>query len=234
MKFLLPILLVFTISCSKTKQVVSDTANVVKDAGSAVVEKTGEAATAVADGASKAAKAVTGSNVVKLTNDSSIGFSIIKFKIGSAVTGKFNKFQGSAKYDGKNISNIMAAVFTNSIDTGDEKRDGHLKTGDFFDAAKHPVIGFKVDQAVTLAPSFDLAGELNMKGVKKDVVLKAKTISQDENGVVIEATGAINRSDFGITWNKDLEGGPKTVLGKLGKLILDDEVTLNIKIVAKK
>ncbi len=232
MKILSILILGLTLSCSKAKQAATDTANAVQNAAETAVEKTVEVTENVVDTAAKAVQ--MDATTVKLTNDSSFNFSIIKFKIGSEVTGKFNKFQGSAKYDGKSLTNMMAALFTNSIDTGDTKRDQHLQSPDFFDAAKNPVIAFKAPNAVTLAPNFDLSGELHMKGVSKPITLKAKTISQDENGVVIEATGMINRTDFGVTWNKDLEGEPKTVLGKIGKLVLDDEVKLQMKIVAKK
>ena len=102
-------------------------------------------------------------------------------------------------------SKIHATLNVNSITTGVEERDAHLKGPDFFDAAKYPVITF-VSTAVSRssATSYSVAGDLTIHGVTKPVTL-AVTASPPFNhagGIRrgIEATTSVNRKDFGLRW----------------------------------
>lgn len=166
-------------------------------------------------------------------DSSTVGFEIIKFKIGSKVAGSFKKFAGSAELDEKKseLSKVVANVEVASIDTADAKRDEHLKSPDFFDTAKHAQMSFVQTGAVAVKPEFDLTGKLTIKGVTKDVTFKMKRSETKENAWVFNGVASINRLDYGVTWNKALEQSDwKSVLGKLGKAVLDDNVDIKLSV----
>ncbi len=226
MKFLIMASLAITLSCNKAKQVVDEAVNTTKEAAETVVDKGTQSVT-------QAQEVVAGNlQPVTLTQDSKIEFKVLKFAKLAEIEGKFTKFQGVAKYDGKNLSNIQAAIYVNSIDTADEKRDGHLKSDEWFGVSEHPIISFTTSSSTELGSSFDLPGEIQIKGVKQPITLQAKLISNDIDNLVIEATGVINRTMFGLNWNKPLDE-EVTLLGKIGKIAVDEDVTLNLTIVAK-
>lgn len=172
-------------------------------------------------------------------DQSAVGFEIIKFKIGSKVEGKFKKFDGTADMDEKKmeLSKTTANVDVGSIDTQEEKRDNHLKSEDFFDVANHAKMIFVQTGSAAVKPAFELKGKLTIKGVTKDVTFKVTRSETKENAWVFNATTTINRLDYGVSWNKTLEQSDwKSVLGKLGKAVLDDnvDIKLMIKLVPKK
>lgn len=167
-----------------------------------------------------------------------VGFEIIKFKIGSKVAGSFKKFSGTAELDEKKneLKSVQVTVDVASVETGEEKRDKHLKSEDFFDAEKYPTITFVSKSSVEIKPEFDLKGKLTIRNVTKDVVLKVKRSETKENAWVFNGTTTVNRLDYGVTWNKAMEEGDwKSVLGKLGKVVLDDnvDIKINVKLVPK-
>ena len=111
-----------------------------------------------------------------------------------------------------------------SIDTSDKKRDAHLKSPDFFDAAKFPLMTFKSSTVTGTPESFKLEGDLTIKGVTKKVVFDAKYLGSatDPWGSVRAAFVAktkISRKEFGLVWNKMIETGP----------VVGDEVTIELK-----
>lgn len=166
-------------------------------------------------------------------DSSTVGFEIIKFKIGSKVAGSFKKFAGTAELDEKKseLSKVVANVEVASIDTADAKRDEHLKSPDFFDTAKQAQMSFVQTGAVAVKPEFDLKGKLTIKGVTKDVTFKMKRSETKENAWVFNGVASINRLDYGVTWNKALEQSDwKSVLGKLGKAVLDDNVDIKLSV----
>ncbi len=158
------------------------------------------------------------------TAHSSVGFAVRHMMV-SNVKGSFNKF--TATVDGTPAdpatAKISATIEVASVDTRDAKRDGHLRTADFFDAEKFPQITFastKVEK--TSATSAKVTGNLTMKGVTKPVVLDVEytpAVKSPWGGTVVgaTATGKINRQDFGISFSKTLE---------TGGLLVGDEVTL--------
>ena len=139
----------------------------------------------------------------------------------SNVTGKFEKFGGTFDVDPKNIKATKGnlTIDVNSINTGNEKRDGHLKGEDFFDAAKYSEIKFvskEVKDVNEKDSTATLVGDLTMRGVTKPVSLKIKGggIINDGWGnerAAFSATGKINRFDYGLKWNKALETGSMVV-----------------------
>jgi polyisoprenoid-binding protein YceI len=161
---------------------------------------------------------------------SSIGFSIRHFV--SKVPGTFTKYSGTITVDRDNLekSSTEAVITVGSVNTGNEKRDGHLKSPDFFDVAKYETITFKsTSWKKTGEDTFDVAGDLTIHGVTKPVVLKTKLLGfgPGMGGVQLsgwEATTTLNKSDFGVN-------GP----AMLGKALGDEVVvTLNIEADYKK
>ncbi|MDB5102675.1 MAG: YceI family protein [Fibrobacteres bacterium] len=139
----------------------------------------------------------------------------------SNVTGKFEKFGGTFDLDPKNVKATKGnlTIDVNSINTSNAKRDGHLKSDDFFDAAHHPEIKFvskEVKDINEKDSTATLVGDLTMRGVTKPVSLKIKGggIIKDGWGnerAAFTATGKINRFDYGLKWNKALETGGMVV-----------------------
>lgn len=147
----------------------------------------------------------------------------------STVTGRFEKFTGSFDVDPKNVKATQgsAVIEAASINTGNAKRDDHLRAPDFFDAAKHPQITFKsieVKDVNEKDSTATLVGELTMHGVTKPINLKVKGggIINDGWGndrAAFSATGKLNRYDYGLKWNKALEAG---------RMVVSEEVELHL------
>ena len=108
---------------------------------------------------------------------------------------------------------IGASKKTTSIDTGVKMRDDDLRSPNFFDAAQYPEITFKSKSVkATDKSNFEVTGDLTMHGVTKEIVLKVELIGKGAGmkpGSVLsgwDATTAFKRSDFGLAWNKAIEG----------------------------
>jgi polyisoprenoid-binding protein YceI len=155
----------------------------------------------------------------KLDNShSKLGFSVTHMMV-SETEGKFKIYHGTVASTTETDFTDAKIEFTadvNSINTEDEKRDGHLKSPDFFDAAKFPTITFKSTSMKPVAKGktiYNLEGELTMHGVTKKVKLNAigatKTVKDPYGNIKygFKVTGVINRKDFGLSWNAALEAG---------------------------
>jgi polyisoprenoid-binding protein YceI len=133
----------------------------------------------------------------------------------STVTGKFDKFTGTFKFDEKNSakSRTDVKVDVTSIDTQNDMRDKHLKSPDFFDAAKYPTAHFVSTKITDMKDGrFEVVGKLTLHGVTKPVVLDViySGSAKDPMGMeraAFTATAEINRQDFGIKWNKKMDNG---------------------------
>lgn len=143
---------------------------------------------------------------------SSLGFQIRH--LFSNVTGKFDDFTGTIQYDEANPgqSSVEVTIKTASIDTGVKMRDDDLRSPNFFDAKKYPEITFKIKSVRAIDKNnFEVTGDLTMHGVTKEVILKVELIGKGAGpkGSIVsgwDATTAIKRSDFGLAWNKAIEG----------------------------
>ncbi len=144
---------------------------------------------------------------------SSMGFQVRH--LFSNVPGKFDDFTGTIQFDEANPeqSSVEVNIKTASINTGVKMRDEDLRSPNFFDAAKFPEISFKSKSVKKTGDNmFDVAGDLTMHGVTKEVVLKAELIGKGAGmkpGSILtgwDATTAIKRSEFGLAWNKVIEG----------------------------
>lgn len=163
---------------------------------------------------------------------SSVGFSVRHLMV-SKVRGTFGKFAGTAVV-GEDLSSfsLEATVDASSINTGDEQRDAHLRSSDFFDVEKFPNLSFK---ATSVEPTDDplvvnLSGELTIHGVTKPVTFRVEIggVAKDPYGNVkgaAEASAVIRRSDFGLTWNAALEAGG-VLVGDDVTIFVDAQATL--------
>jgi polyisoprenoid-binding protein YceI len=149
----------------------------------------------------------------------------------SNVKGQFQKTTGTVVLDEGDItkSSVEATIDVNSIDTRVEQRDGHLKSPDFFDAAKYPTITFKSTKVEKAgAGKLKVTGNLTIKATTKPVVLEVEGPSapvKDPGGNLrrgLTATTTINRFDYGLEWNKLVEAGP--VVGKDIKIEIEAEL----------
>ncbi len=159
---------------------------------------------------------------------SSTEFSV-KHMMVSTAKGRFDKVAGTLNLDDKNPtkSTIELTIDATTIDTHEAKRDGHLKSPDFFDVAKFPTITFKSTKIEKAGKAkFKVTGDLTMHGVTKPVTLAVEgptapmksPFGTTSSGA--SATTKINRKDWGLTWNKPLEAA--------GGVLVGDEVTINV------
>ena len=147
-------------------------------------------------------------------NHSSAHFSV-KHMMVTNVRGEFSKVSGTLQLDEKDParSSVEATIDATSVDTRNERRDGHLKSPDFFDVARYPTLTFKSRKVVRAPGGFKVTGDLTLHGVTKEVVLDLEgdaQVAKDPWGnakIGGTATTRINRKDFGLTWNKALETG---------------------------
>lgn len=139
----------------------------------------------------------------------------VKHLMITNVTGSFTDFsvEAESEDDAFKNPNVSFSAKVASIHTANEQRDGHLKSGDFFDAEQFPEIRF-VSTSVKHQDDehFDLTGDLTIKGVTKPVTLKVEFggVAKDPWGNVkagFTINGKINRADFGLTWNAPIETG---------------------------
>jgi polyisoprenoid-binding protein YceI len=146
---------------------------------------------------------------------SKIGFSVRHFGI-TETDGFFRKFEGSALSEKEDFSDLQVelTIDMNSIDTNDNQRDAHLKSGDFFEAEKFPVMNFKSTKLeMASQDNYKMYGDLTIKGVTKPVTLNmefAGIVPKDPFGNTKAGffiSGKINRKDWGITWNATLDHG---------------------------
>ncbi|MFL5370801.1 MAG: YceI family protein [Myxococcales bacterium] len=161
-------------------------------------------------------------------NHSQATFSV-KHMMVTTVRGDFGKVNGTIDYQANDPSRSRAdiKIDATSLDTRNEKRDGHLKSPDFFDVAKCPDITFKSNKIEKGSGEhqFKVTGDLTMHCVTKPVTLTVDGPNgpikhpTGANVYAATATGKLNRKDFGLTWNKALEGGG---------VMVSDEVNMSI------
>ena len=154
----------------------------------------------------------------------------IQFKVKhlmiSKVTGQFQKFDAAVETDGDDMSTakVTFAADINSISTNNEQRDGHLKSGDFFDAENHPQLTFKSSRLEKAdEENYKLYGTLTMRGVSKEEVLDVEYggIVQDPWGntrVGFTITGKINRKDYGVSFG---------TVSETGAIMLGEDVSIH-------
>jgi polyisoprenoid-binding protein YceI len=133
----------------------------------------------------------------------------------SIVPGKFDDFSGAIHFDEANPeqSSVEVAIKAASVDTGVKMRDDDLRSAHFFDVKQFPEITFKSKSVkMTGENNFDVTGDLTIHGITKEVVLKVELLGKGpgaKQGTITsgwDATTALKRSEYGLTWNKVIEG----------------------------
>lgn len=161
---------------------------------------------------------------------STVGF-VARHLMISKVRGTFTAFTGTIEIAEDRLdSTVSASVDMASVSTGDEGRDGHLRTGDFFDVEQYPTMTFVSTGIRPDGGDFVLTGDLTIKGVTRSVEfeLEYEGVSTDPWGnqkIGFSAETEINRKDFGLEWNVALETGG-VLVGEKVKIQLDIQAVL--------
>lgn len=152
----------------------------------------------------------------------------VKHLMISNVTGTFGKVEVKAETEGDdfNTLNVSFSADVNSISTGNNDRDNHLKSADFFDAANNPSIKFVSTKYEKGSGGDKLTGDLTIRNTTLSVVLDVENngMAKDPWGNLkagFSIQGKISRSAFGLTWNAALE---------TGGMLVSDEVRINCEI----
>jgi polyisoprenoid-binding protein YceI len=147
----------------------------------------------------------------------------------SRVRGTFGEWSGHLVADPANLAggSVEVDIATASIDTRHERRDAHLRSDDFFDAANHPNITFRSRRVEADGDDLRVHGDLTIRGVTRPVVLEGRLLEvAGEPGrrrMALEATTTIDRMDYGVSWNRAAE---------IGGVVLGDEVQISILVAA--
>ncbi len=138
----------------------------------------------------------------------------VKHMMIATVKGRFNQVQGSIVADPANLTSAQfeGTVQVASIHTGDEQRDAHLRSADFFDVENHPTLSFRSTGVQQQGDELKLLGDLTIRGTTKPVTwtLEYEGQGKDPWGnqrIAFTATTSLNRKEFGLTWNAALETG---------------------------
>jgi polyisoprenoid-binding protein YceI len=158
---------------------------------------------------------------------SEIGFTVRHLM--TKVRGTFKEYAGEIVVkDTLEESTANVTVELSSVDTRSEQRDGHLRSGDFFDVEKSPKMTFASTALVPNGDDYTLVGELTIKDVSKPIELAVEFLGVEQNAygqtiIGFEATASISRKDWGIDFNVPLEGG---------KLLVGDKVDIHLDVQA--
>lgn len=157
---------------------------------------------------------------------SSVGFRAKHLMIAK-VKGRFTDFTGTLTAAEDGSLQASGTIQAASVDTGEDKRDEHLRSADFFEVDTYPEITF-TSTAIELTDkeSLHAAGELTIRGITRPVELRGSIegSARDPWGndrVALELRGELNRSDFGLTWNQALE---------TGGVLVGDKITLELEL----
>ncbi len=154
---------------------------------------------------------------------------VVRHMMVSKVRGRFDKFEGTiVTAEDPLQSSVTASVDLSSVNTGQEQRDAHIRSEDFFHVENHPVMTFASTGVRVDGDDFALDGDLTLKGVTKPVTFKLEVngFGPDAYGGTragFSATAEINRTDFGVSFNGPVPGVP-------GGVVVSDKVTVNLEI----
>jgi polyisoprenoid-binding protein YceI len=152
----------------------------------------------------------------------------VKHMMISTVRGEFKGVTGTVVWDDQDVtkSSVDVTIDAKTVNTGEEKRDQDLRSANFFDVDKYPTMTFKSKKVESAgAGKLKVTGDLTMHGVTKEVVLDVEGPSaavKDPWGNTRSAASAstkLNRQDFGVKWNANLDGGG---------VVVSDTVTITI------
>src|ERR1700748_2442692 len=153
----------------------------------------------------------------------------VRHMMVSKVRGRFDKFEGTiVTAEDPLASSVTASVDLSSINTGQEQRDAHIRSADFFEVEKYPEMTFVSTAVKTAEEGFILEGDLTLKGITRAVAfnLEVNGIGPDAYGgtrIGFSAETQIGRSDFGVSFNGPIPGVPVGVA-------LSENVTITLEI----
>ena len=156
---------------------------------------------------------------------------VVRHMMVSKVRGRFDTFDGTIETAADPLqSTVTATVDLSSVNTGNETRDNHIRSADFFDVEKHPAMTFRSTGIRPEGENFLLDGDLTLHGVTKPVTffLEVNGFGPDPYGGTrtgFSATTEINRNDWNVSYN-----GP--IPGASSGMVLSDRVTINLEIEA--
>ena len=159
---------------------------------------------------------------------SEVGFSVRHMMV-SKVRGRFTNFSGEVVTGASPLdSSVTAEIALDSIVTGQEQRDAHIRSADFFDVENHPTMTYRSTGVRRHGDDYIVDGQLTLKGVTKDVplALELNGFGPDPYGGTragFTATAEISRGDFGVSYNAAIEGGG---------VVVSDKVTIQLEIEA--
>lgn len=160
---------------------------------------------------------------------SEVGFSV-KHMMISTVRGKFGSFDAQIELDPESLSSakVSATIDAGSIDTNEAKRDGHLRSADFFDAEKYPKLTFTSTKVSGSGDDVEVTGNLKIKDQEHPITLKGELTApaKDPWGNVrvgFSLSGEIERERWGLGWNQALEAGG-VLVGKKVKISIEGQL----------
>jgi polyisoprenoid-binding protein YceI len=144
---------------------------------------------------------------------SSVEFAVRHMAI-STVRGRFRSVSGTIESgDDGTLERVQATIDARSVDTGEPQRDAHLRSADFFDAETHPFLTFRSTTVRAQAGGrYEITGDLTIRGQTRPVTLQVETVGPlpdpwGNRRAAATISGALNRKDFGLTYNQALEFG---------------------------
>lgn len=157
---------------------------------------------------------------------SRVGFAVRHTGIAT-IRGQFTEFEGTLEVAGDlSAARAYGSVSAASIFTNQPRRDEHLRSADFFDAAQYPQLSFESTRIEAIDDeSFHITGNLTIRAVTNEVVLRAVVQGEDvdpfgNDRFGLEVTGELSRAEYGMTYNVPLPGGGVLISDKV-KLALD-------------
>lgn len=165
------------------------------------------------------------------TTHSSVGF-WVRHLVISKVHGRFTKWNGTITLDEEDVtrSSVEVTIDAASIETHEAKRDGHLRSPDFFDVEKFPALTFKSKKIQKSGDALAVRGDLTIHGVTREVLLETESLGRAKDPwggdrVGFSAKTSVDRKDFGLHWNQALEAGG---------VLVGDKIEINLEIEAVK
>jgi len=160
-----------------------------------------------------------------------VGFEVKHLMI-SKVRGRFGAVSGTIHLHDQDLSasSVAAEIETASIDTRQEQRDEHLRSADFFDVERFPVISFRSTRVERAGDGFQVTGDLTIRDVTRPVVLSVRDEGRGRDPwggerAAFSASVTIDRRDFGLTWNQALE---------TGGLLVGNDIRISLEVQAVK
>lgn len=142
---------------------------------------------------------------------SRVGFAVRHMGVAT-VRGEFRDFEGHLLLNTADItkSTVNIVIRTATIDTGNERRDNHLRSDDFFNAEQYPTITFETRRVEQGGDGYVLVGDLTIRDVTKEVhipfELNGPITLGDRQRLGAEGSLQVNRKDFKLMWNNMVEG----------------------------